>query len=210
MSGLNPKNPFTQKMVDIDPGDQHLHLRIDNYPSYSSECYGNNLSFVSAMNALKKAVQSKKTPKPSIVMCSGNSGLGIGSVVSFLMGVPVLHLRNDMTTRNTGMVSADNKLVVPNASYKGADVESYFFVDDLLDSGKTFTRCLYAMYEINPKAYCAGILLVTGDLTMEHHQSLVMPYLTDKSIVIYRNDINYNGKPRHAILYGDGTTDMAQ
>lgn len=203
---LNPKNPFTKKLVEIDSSDQRMRIRIDNAPSYSSECYGNNLSFVSAMNALKKSFLSGKTVKPSIVMCSGNSGLGIGSVVSFLMGVPVLHLRNDMTTRNTGMISADNKVVVPNASYKPANIDSYFFVDDLLDSGKTFTRCLYAMHEINPKAYCAGILLVTGNLTVEHHQSLVMPYLTDKSVVIHRNDINGN----HVIVYGDGTMDTAQ
>lgn len=120
--------------------------------SYSSVFSGNGEHTEKYVTRLRKFY--KNNPKHDFIACVGNSGLGIGSILSYKFNIPLLHMRNSNAHRNSGPhVDAVREIycnrhgIIPYCdTFNTLKDKSYVFVDDLIDTGKTFFRIYKALF----------------------------------------------------------------
>lgn len=104
------------------------------------------------------------------IACVGNSGLGLGSILSYLIDKPFWHIRNSTVNRQT---TEDDKvkdilhkemscnLQIPLHELRG---KTYLFIDDLIASGKTFLMLKKTMDKL--QAQCKYVCVNYGEVAI--------------------------------------------
>jgi adenine/guanine phosphoribosyltransferase-like PRPP-binding protein len=134
---------------------------IDTFPKYSTQCAGNSPDVKRLIAKIKRRLQSNKAELPDYFVGLGNSGCALASILSFIFDTPMVYIRKGHISRFTNSNSTTDRQghpnIFPKQIYPSYDAEvtknvgvvspylgkTYWFVDDCIDSGKTFNQTIY-------------------------------------------------------------------
>ncbi len=129
-------------------------VEVMEYTHYSLAYAGNADAGKAVIKKTLNYFTYVKNTSFDFIACAGNSGLALGSVLSYLMDKPMWHMRNSVATRLTSPNEKAEDVVKRLMScnqYKGNGSiitlkdATYLFIDDLIDQGKTFGRVYNAL-----------------------------------------------------------------
>ncbi len=141
---------------------------LSEYTKYSSCCSGNSQSMKNLIRKIKRSIKSG-TKLPDYFVGIGASGIGVAATLSIVFNRPFIQIRKAQIERYSandkrkvrltkeGYVNKPMKFPL-SLSETPFERKTYWFVDDCIDSGLTFSQAVYLCTVLN-RMRCSGIAL---------------------------------------------------
>ena len=106
------------------------------------------------INACCDLIRFNKTlGKLDAIVVTGVSGIPIGSIISYTMGIPLIISRDHKSSHSNGVLEYDVHY------FENKDNVNYIIIDDFIASGNTIKRVIDSMTDMKVETKCIGIIL---------------------------------------------------